>query len=287
MVVIADSGSSKCDWVFYEIGCKPIKIRTRGLNPSISNKNALLDILKKTHEVLLYGEKVRQVYFYGAGCNTVESKNMMKDVLVAVFPNAVFDVEEDVMAAVKATVNGKPGVVCILGTGSNACYFDGTEIITKVPSLGYVLMDEGSGNYFGRELLKHYYYQRMPEDLRMAFSKQFSLEEKDVLHRLYKCDAPNKYLAQFAPFLVEHKSHEFARELLVHGFSAFIDNQLIQYSEELKTNRLYFVGSIAFYAQDILQEVLSGYGFKAQGVVKCPMDNLVQAMLSGNSVQLK
>ncbi|WP_053976237.1 hypothetical protein [Mangrovimonas xylaniphaga] len=287
MVVIADSGSSKCDWVFCVSGGAPIKIRTQGLNPSISNKKALLDNLKNIDEVLLHGEKVRHVYFYGAGCNTVESKNMMKDVLVAVFPNAVFEVEEDVMAAVKATVKGKPGVVCILGTGSNACYFDGTEIIAKVPSLGYVLMDEGSGNYFGRELLKSYYYQQMPEDLRMAFEKQFSLEEKDVLHRLYKCDAPNKYLAQFAPFLVGHKSHEFARELLVQGFSVFVDNQLMQYSEELKTSPLHFVGSIAFYAQEILQEVLSGYGFKAKGFVKCPMDNLVQTMLNGNSVQLK
>ncbi|WP_053990877.1 hypothetical protein [Mangrovimonas sp. TPBH4] len=287
MVVVADSGSSKCDWVFCVSGYEPIKIRARGLNPSISNKKALLDILKNTDEVLLHGEKVRHVYFYGAGCNTVESKNVMKDVLVEVFPNAYFDVEEDLMAAVKATVNDKSGVVCILGTGSNACYFDGTEIITKVPSLGYVLMDEGSGNYFGRELLKSYYYQQMPEDLRMAFSKQFSMEEKEVLHRLYKCNAPNKYLAQFAPFLVEHKLHGFARELLVQGFSAFIDNQLMQYSEELKTCQLHFVGSIAFYAQDVLQEVLATYDFQAESFVKCPMDNLVQAMLNDNSIQLK
>jgi N-acetylglucosamine kinase-like BadF-type ATPase len=275
MLLIADSGSTKCDWVLFKNKDEnPIKIRTNGLNPSILNKEKIAEILLGNKELFQYKDNIKSVYFFGAGCNTSKSIALIKTVFSSFFEHAKLVVKEDTMAAVWATTN-KPAVVCILGTGSNCCYFDGENIQLKVPAMGYLLMDEGSGNYFGKELLKSYYYNKMPADLKMAFENEFSLKENEVIEKLYQSETPNQYLAEFAIFLFQHKKYALIDEIITEGITKFVDNNILQFKEELKTVPLYFVGSIAFYAQDYIIKILKERGIRASRFVKRPIENVI------------
>jgi len=179
------------------------------------------------------------------------------------------------MGAVYATTK-TPAVVCILGTGSNCCYFNGTSIHSKAPSLGFLVMDEGSGNYFGKELLKAYYYKQMPKKLRISFENQFDLKDKKVLKKLYQSKTPNKYLASFAIFLFENIAHSFMKKIVDDGMARFIENHILQYSKELETVPLYFVGSIAFYAKEYIEKQLNKRGLNGASFVQRPIDNLIE-----------
>jgi len=275
MLLIADSGSTKCDWVLFENKEKdPIKIRTKGLNPSILKKEALQKIISKNNELNNYKDKIRAIHFYGAGCNTTSTIQLMESIFLAFFKNAKMEVQEDTMAAVKATTNSA-AVVCILGTGSNCCFFDGNKISLKVPAIGYLLMDEASGNYFGKELLKCYYYNKMPELLKLSFEKEFLLDENEVIKQLYQSETPNKYLAEFAVFLFQHKENRVMDSIIREGIAKFIDNHILQFKEELKSVPLYFVGSIAYYAQDYIIYALKERGLRSSGFIKRPIKNLI------------
>ncbi len=279
MILIADSGSTKCDWVLVDNNMEqPIRISTKGLNPAILKSEAIHNIVA-TNEILAnYCDEIKKVYFFGAGCNTPLSILLVESVLTNVFKNASTVVQEDTMAAVRATTN-KPAVVCILGTGSNCCYYDGKSIQLKVPAMGYLLMDEGSGNYYGKELLKSYYYNQMPNDLKLSFESEFVLDEGNVINKLYLSETPNQYLAEFAVFLFKNKEHPLMNKMIKEGIAKFIDNQIFQYHEELKTAPLYFVGSIAFYAQTFINKELEAKGLKASGFVKSPIENIIQGLL--------
>lgn len=185
------------------------------------------------------------------------------------------------MAAVMATTT-EPAVVCILGTGSNCCYFDGKNIHLKTPSLGYILMDEGSGNYFGKKLLQAYYYEQMPHNLRALFENQFDLKEKEIIKSLYKYDTPNKYLASFAPFLFENKTHPFCQKMIYEGMKTFVENHVLKYRDTLKHVPIHFVGSIAYYAQDFIKQALQERGIKSAKFVKSPIDNIIKQQIELN-----
>ena len=276
MLLIADSGSTKCDWVLFENSInKPIKIRTKGLNPSILKKEALQKIIFENVNLSTFKNEITSIYFYGAGCNTSSASQLMENIFLEYFPNVKKIVaKEDTMAAVKATTN-KAAVVCILGTGSNCCFYDGNKITLKIPAMGYLLMDEASGNYFGKEILKSYYYNQMAKSLKTSFEKEFSLNESEVIKELYQSETPNKYLAEFAVFLFQNKENALMDKIIKKGIAEFIDNHILPYRKELKTVPLYFVGSIAYYAQDYINLALKERGLKASRFVKRPIDNLI------------
>lgn len=282
MLLIADSGSTKCDWILFESKAKePVRIGTKGLNPSILKREALQQIISENETLLCFSDKISSIYFFGAGCNASNSIQLIDTVLSSFFKKANIIVKEDTMAAIWATTN-KPAVLCILGTGSNCCFYDGENIQSKTPSMGYLLMDEASGNYYGKELLKSYYYNQMPKELKVAFENDFLLNVNDVIDNLYQSEAPNKYLAEFAVFLFKHKEHDLMDKILREGIAKFIDNQLLQFSEELKTVPLYFVGSIAFYAQDYIISALKDKGIKVSGFVERPIDNVILKIKAEN-----
>jgi len=282
MLLIADSGSTKCDWVLFKNKeQEPIKIRTKGLNPSILKEEDLFDVISNSPLLSQYKNDIKAVYFFGAGCNTKKSIQIIEGLFSVIFKNAISIVKEDTMAAVWATTK-KPAVVCIIGTGSNCCYYDGENIQLKVPAMGYLLMDEASGNYFGKELLKSYYYNQMPPELKKYFEAEFSLNENEVIENLYQSNTPNQYLAQFAKFLFQHKEDALINKIINEGISKFIDNNILQFKEELKNVPLYFVGSIAFYAQDYIMQALKERGLKASRFVKRPIDNLIHKIKEEN-----
>lgn len=285
MLLIADSGSTKCDWVLFKNkNQEPIKIRTKGLNPAILKKEDLTKIIANNAQLLQFKNDIKTIYFFGAGCNNLQSITLLENLFQTIFPHSKSIVKEDTMAAVWATTND-PAVVCILGTGSNCCFYDGKNIQLKVPAMGYLLMDEGSGNYFGKELLKSYYYNQMPQDLKVAFEQKFSLNENEVIEKLYQNATPNQYLAQYAVFLFQHKEYPLINKIISEGFAKFIDNHILQFKEELKSVPLYFVGSVAFYGQDFLISALKERGLKASRFVKAPIENVICKIKEANFLE--
>ena len=184
MILIADSGSTKCDWLLHQDDHLVFKTNTVGLNPHILSVKQLQKALKKNRQLLTYSDQIAHIYFFGAGCGTLKNQELIKKLLSACFVNAEIHVQEDLMAAAWA-INKEPAVLCILGTGSNCAYFDGQQLSSKRPSLGYLLMDEGSGNSLGKRLLRSYYYRQMPQELELSFDNQFNLDAARVVHKLY------------------------------------------------------------------------------------------------------
>jgi N-acetylglucosamine kinase-like BadF-type ATPase len=282
MILIADSGSTKCDWILCEHKEKePLRIKTKGLNPAILSKKQFAKIISQSDELLAHKEDIKQIKFFGAGCGTTRNQKKVNTILKSFFENAQAETCEDTMAAVMATTK-EPAVVCILGTGSNCCYFDGKNIHLKTPSLGYILMDEGSGNHFGKMLLKAYYYDYMPTALKNLFEKDYALKEKDIIKGLYKSNTPNKYLASFAPFLFKYESNSFCQNMLYEGVKVFIENHVLKFRDSLKQVPIHFVGSIAYYGQEYIKKALQERGIKSGKFVKSPIDSIISQQIELN-----
>tara|TARA_R110000751_G_scaffold2470_3_gene13002 strand:+ start:13676 stop:14539 length:864 start_codon:yes stop_codon:yes gene_type:complete len=279
MILVVDSGSTKCDWIAVDKNGNQLleKIRTKGLNPAILSEKKIKKILKNSPALKDNQEIVTHVFFYGAGCGTEKPRLMLKIILQEFFPNADVLVDEDTMAAVYATINNptEAAVVCILGTGSNCSYFDGNKIHQRVKSLGYSIMDDASGNYYGKELLRDYYYNHMPEDIRIAFADKFNLEADYIKYNLYKQPNPNAYLAQFAEFMILNKDSKYIVELIKSGIRRFAKNMILQYKEELKTVPVHFAGSIAFFCQKEIKAVAEELNFKVGNFERRPIEGLV------------
>lgn len=279
MIFIVDSGSTKCDWIAIDNKGNQLleKIRTKGLNPAILSEKKLTKIIKKSEELMEVKDQVQQLFFYGAGCGTEKPKQALKEILESIFTNANVFVEEDTFAAVRATINRKDeaAVVCILGTGSNCSYFDGENLHQRVKSLGYTLMDDASGNYYGKQLIRDYYFNHMPETLKVAFAEKYNMDADFIKYNLYKQPNPNAYLANFAEFMFLNKESEYISELIKKGIRVFTENMILQFKEEIKTVPVHFAGSIAFFSEKEICEVAKEYGFTLGNIVRRPIEGLV------------
>ncbi|GAA3789332.1 hypothetical protein GCM10022271_22280 [Corallibacter vietnamensis] len=280
MILIVDSGSTKCDWISVDNNGRQLleKIRSKGLNPAILKTKKLNKIIKGIKELKPHRDEVTHVFFYGAGCGTEKPRLLLKGVLESVFVNAVVEVNEDTLAAVRATINSdnEAAVVCILGTGSNCSYFDGEQLHQRVDSLGYTIMDDASGNYYGKQLIRDYYFNQMPEVLKVSFAGKYNLEADYIKYNLYKQPNPNAYLATFAEFMILNKDSEYAKNLIKKGLRVFITNMVMQFKEEIKTYPVHFAGSIAFFSESEIHEVAEEFGFKVGNIVRRPIEGLVK-----------
>ncbi|MGR7814152.1 N-acetylglucosamine kinase [Lacinutrix undariae] len=280
MILIVDSGSTKCDWIAVDKSGNQLleKIRTKGLNPAILKEKKLRKIIRKSDALVDNKRIVTHIFFYGAGCGTDKPKAMLAEVLQDIFTNAHIEVQEDTLAAVRATINtpDEAAVVCIMGTGSNCSYFDGKNLEQRVKSLGYTLMDDASGNYYGKELIKDYYYGHMPEATRISFAEKYNLEADYIKYNLYKQPNPNAYLAAFAEFMFLNKDSDYIKELIKKGVRTFAKNMIMQFAPELKNAPVHFAGSIAFFAQDEIKEVAEELDFKVGNFVRRPIEGLVE-----------
>ena len=277
MKLIVDSGSSKADWIAINTAGEILfSTQTLGLNPEVLSKEDILERIHSNatlHDVL---PKVTHLHFYGAGCGTDRMKKFLATVFQELFTTAKVEVFEDTFAAVYATTpKNEKAIVCILGTGSNCSYFDGTQLQQKVQSLGYIVMDDASGNRFGRHLIRTYYFNAMPEEMAQEFEKQFDLDADVIKHNLYKEPNPNAYLATFAPFLVQFKNNEFCQKIIRKELETFIENYIMQF-ENCKEIPVHFVGSIAYHLQDEIGILLTQYGIQTGKILKRPIDGLIQ-----------
>jgi len=276
MILVADSGSTKTNWIALNSkGETFFKIDTKGLNPAVFSKETLHDRIISKSELYEIKNKVEKIFFYGAGCGTPTPRKYLKEVFKEIFLNAEIEIKEDTVAAVKSLQINSPGIVCILGTGSNCSYFDGEIIHQKIVSLGYIIMDIASGNYYGKQLLKDYYFSKMPQKFAEKFKSEYDLNPDVVKENLYKKDNPNAYLAQIGRFLIENKSNGYAKKVIKIGLRLFVDNQILQF-EESKSVPIYFIGSIAHFLEDEIREVLDEYSLKLGRIIRHPIINLAK-----------
>jgi N-acetylglucosamine kinase-like BadF-type ATPase len=274
MILIADSGSTKTSWCLSENSDAPKYFSTGGINPFFRSTE---DIAEELREKLLpeTGGDVNEIYFYGAGIINQEKGNVIKNALQQLYPKAEIEVESDLLAAARATLGKENGIACILGTGSNSCLYNGKEIIEHVPPLGFILGDEGSGAVLGRKLVADFLKGIMPEDIREKFKNQFSLAYADFLERVYKKEKPNQFLAQFAPFLHENIADEYCTNLVETSFEDFIKRNICRYSR-FTEQPVCFIGSVAFYFQEQLKNVMERNHLEIKGIVKEPLNGLLK-----------
>ena len=278
MILIVDSGSTKTDWIAIDNkGEILFETQTLGLNPQVLTNHILKERIVNNFELYKFRKEVSEIYFYGAGCGTEPPRILIKSVFKEIFKNCTeFSIKEDTYAAIYSTakINSK-SIVCILGTGSNCTYFDGESIDQRVISLGYILMDDASGNYFGRQMLRDYYFNRIPEETAIKFNTEFDLDAETIKDNLYKQPNPNTYLATFAKFLIQNKDSDYGQSLIKRGFDLFIERQILQF-ENAKEVPIHFVGSISFYLKDELKRSLSNYGLQAGNIIRKPIDGLLE-----------
>ena len=277
MKLIVDSGSTKTDWICIDDNSHVVfETQTLGLNPQVLSSNIIEERIINNYEIFQSRKMVTDLFFYGAGCGTEPPKKLIQKVFQSIFKNSNFVIKEDTYAAVYACCDpGEKAIVSILGTGSNCSYYDGKEILQKITSLGYILMDDASGNYFGRQLIRDYYFGNMPIDLKSNFKDKFDLEPGIIKDHLYKKPNPNTYLAKFAKFLIEHKDLEYCKELIQKGFNLFIKNQIKQFKDNEEVP-LHFVGSIGFYLKNELELCLEKNRLKLGRVLRKPIDGLLK-----------
>lgn len=276
MRLLVDSGSTKADWIAIDDAGKVLfTTQTLGLNPEILDGDEIVERLNDRFDILQNKKEATHLFFYGAGCGTDKMKISLSQIFQNYFPNAIIVVEEDTYAAVYATTpKGEKAIVSILGTGSNCSYFDGKELHQKVQSLGYIAMDDCSGNVFGKELIRKYYFNKMPKELAVEFEKEYNLDPDAIKSKLYKEPNPNAYLATFAKFLIQHKETEFCRKIIFKGMKSFVKNYIKQY-DNCKEVPIHFVGSIAFYLKEELQETFDKYELQLGNVLRRPIDGLI------------
>lgn len=279
MILIVDSGSTKADWMSVDSKGHRLldKIQTKGLNPAILNEKELQDVILSNANLIFHKSEVTHIFFYGAGCGTDKPKHLLKQVLESFFTQAKVEVQEDTLAAVRASINheNEAAVVCILGTGSNCSYFDGKNLHQRVESLGYSIMDDAAGNYYGRQLLRDFYFHHMPDSLKTAFSQAYDVEADTIKFNLYKQPNPNAYLASFAEFMFSHKDSAYIKNLIKQGLRTFSKNMVLQFSEEIKTVPVHFVGSIAYLSKEEIFEIAEEFNYKVGNIVKRPIEGLV------------
>jgi len=274
MILIADGGSTKADWVLLDkLGAEVFKTRTGGLNPAVFDAELMKSRIQENLDLVGCKNKITNVYFYGAGCGTEKPTLLLKSIFESFFTNAKVEVKEDTYAAAYA-VTTKPGIVCILGTGSNSCYFDGKNVDVRIPSLGYILMDEASGNYFGKRLIRDYYYKRMPSKLAKKFEKNFDVNADVIKRNIYKESNPNTYLAHFAEFIFKNEGNRYFDKVLEKGINVFFKTRILTYKEVGKVP-VHFVGSIAYFARNIIKIVAKKHNVELGEIVRRPIDGLI------------
>lgn len=272
--LIADSGATKCEWSLIGDGKKK-KVITMGISPYFLSQNEICDILLKELLPKLKNAAVGEIYYYGTGLSNPNNVKIIKAALKKVFPKAKAEVQNDLLAAARALCGNEKGIACILGTGSNSCFYNGKKIIKNSPGLGYVLGDEGSGTYLGKKVIQYYLYNTFDEDLKSRFDAKFITNPVEILENVYKKPLPNRYLASFATFLAENRGHYMIENIIEDGLNDFFYNHLYKYKETW-TLPINFVGSIAYGFKDVLKDLCNNYELELGKILKTPMEGLIQ-----------
>lgn len=271
--LIADSGSTKTEWCLLG-GGKPKTFYTQGLSPYFLDGDQIAQVLKKEVATKLKSSPTH-IHFYGTGCKAAANKKIVKNAICSVFLQSTIEVLDDLTGAARSLCGNEKGIACILGTGSNSCYYNGKKIVKNSPGLGYILGDEGSGAYLGKSLVQHYLYDLMDEDLRAKFDAKFVTTPQEILENVYRKPLANRYLASFTVFLAENRGHYMVENIIADGLNAFFYTHLLRYAETGKYP-LHFTGGVAFGFQDVILSLCRDFGFIPGNILKTPMEGLVK-----------
>ncbi|MBR1712159.1 MAG: ATPase [Alloprevotella sp.] len=272
-ILIADSGSTKTDWLLLTEAGETVRCSTSGINPFMMSEAEIFNLLR-TDLVPRLPHFPACVHFYGAGCRD-EAAQAVSRALQAAFTLSptVCHVASDLLGAAHALCGTEPGIACILGTGSNSCLYDGAVILGNVSPLGYVLGDEGSGAVLGRRLLGDFFKGQLPADVAARFAEEYpDLTVSEAIRRVYREPFPNRFLASFAPFLGRHREHPALQQLIRNEFARFFQRNVAQYARP--DLPVHFTGSIAFFLQAELRAVASGLGYRVGQVLRSPIEGL-------------
>jgi glucosamine kinase len=275
MKLIADGGSTKTDWRLLKEGLEYKQVQTTGFNPYLVTSEQIEEILWKELQPFIDNNAISEVYYYGAGCSTPSKNMVIERAFEVVFPKADFYIDHDLLGAARAVCGKAEGIACILGTGSNSCFYDGREVTDHIFSLGYFFGDEGSGAYMGKQLLTTYLHNELPDDLAVKFREAHSLSNENILDAVYNKPAPSRFLASFSKFISDNRLHPFIDSLIRNNFRNFYNYQVICYPRN-KDVPVNFVGSVAYHYQDILHEIGAEFGITVGKIIQAPIDGLVE-----------
>jgi glucosamine kinase len=280
MILVADSGSSKTDWLLAITGQEPLQFRTGGLNPYFLTEKEMIKVLQEQGADLAgHAAGVSEIYFFGAGCSSPDRHEIVSNALSHIFTKAYISVDSDLLGSAYATCGHDKGLCCVLGTGSNISFFDGEEVHAGKHGLGYILGDEGSGSWFGKALITDYLYGNMPGDVQTMFSEDYSVDKETVIVNVYQKPGGNFYLASFAKFIGKIRDSQYGQELLARGFLEFIETNIKSYPQyhRYKCN---FVGSIAYVFSDELTRLCESNEIKVGKIIRQPIHDLMQFIVT-------
>jgi N-acetylglucosamine kinase-like BadF-type ATPase len=279
MILIADSGSTKCDWQAVDGKEKTLFTNTKGINPFFHDEATIESFILSNCELTQLADKVKEVFIYCAGGSNSELNKIVASGLKRVFKNASVHVEHDLLGAAYSTFNGKPSITCILGTGSNSISFDGEKMVEKVPALAYILGDEGSGSYFGKRLLSDYLYHFLPKEIDDVLRNELKLTKNSILENVYMKPYANVYLASFMKTIHRFKDHAYFKPILIEGMKKFLRIHVMCY-DNYASIPVNFIGSVAHFFQDELRMAAQELNITIGNICKKPIDGLVEYHLN-------
>ena len=275
MILIADSGSTKTDWCVVEHGQLVRQVFTKGTNPFFQSEEEISNEIATALIPQLQTCEFEAVHFYGAGCAFPDKiETVRKAIASHLHVSGEIEVSTDMLAAARGLCGHQPGIACIMGTGSNSCYYDGKEIVSNVSPLGFILGDEGSGAVLGKLLVGDILKNQMPEGMKEKFLAQFDLTPADIIDRVYRQPFPNRFLASLSPFLVQNIEVPAIRELVLCSFRKFLKRNVMQY--DYQHAPVHFIGSVAFYYKEQLAEAAGEMGIQLGTIIKSPMEGLIK-----------
>lgn len=276
MIAVVYSGSRYADWKLAEKGKIIADFKTPGINPLFNDESYITHFLNKNVQLINNAEKIKRVYFFGAGASSKERQDIVTKALRAFFRNSRILVDHDLKAAALAACGDEPGILGILGSGSNAAYFDGKKILNNNFGLGYILGDEGSANWLGKRLLKFYLNGELPVEFDQKFIKKYDLDRTQILDKVYRHPQPALFLSSFADFLMENRNDTFVKKLVTDGFDIYFKTYLVPLKQQFPVTPVYIVGTVASGFQDYLHETANNNGLTITSVIKEPIYNLLK-----------
>lgn len=283
MIAVVYSGSKFADWRLADKGRVITGFRTSGINPYLQDERYIAQLLNKNTNLINNAEKIKRIYFFGAGSSSPERKNKIKAVFEKFFINAKVKVEHDVIASAISTFGDEKGIIGIIGSGSNAAFYTGKKVIPNNYGLGYILADEGSTNWTSRLLLKHYLTDTLPQDLQDKLLNKFPIDRKIILEKVYNSPQPTIFLNSFSDFVLENKNHPFIIQIVKNGFRLFLKTFIKPLYKEHPDNDINFTGSVAANFEDLLKEVATEeFNISIGTIIKEPIHNLIKYYINKN-----
>jgi len=284
MILVADSGSSKTDWLLKLSTGELKQFRTSGLNPYFLTEKEIVKILQEqASDMIADAPNIKEIYFFGAGCSSPDRHEILSNALSQLFPKSFISIDSDLLGCAYATCGHEKGFCCVLGTGSNISFFDGEDIHSGRHGLGYVLGDEGSGTWFGKALITDFLYGKMPAEISLKFNDEFHLDKEKVIKNVYQTNNPNSYLASFSKFLTEVRDTAYAQDLIRSGFIEFVNSDIKSYPQ-FHRYKCHFVGSIAYVFADELKSVCGENGIHVGKIIREPIHDLMEFIVKREAI---